>query len=173
MLAWPAGRARWLPFLQSNYWSVISHNGDKMGVSENSVPLNPMALLIIIPFLNGYFIGNIPYFQTNPNDYESWYPALWINWGGDWSWVRFLEIKFRRKNKKNNSNHKEEIWPSDPCKLAKCKSFTEVHEWCHCLNLKLHSHTCVGSWIAVDEVNFTSTHQRKVLVKVQGQCLKL
>ena len=31
------------------------------------VPLNPMVLLIIIPFLNGYFIGNIPYFQTNPN----------------------------------------------------------------------------------------------------------
>ena len=36
-------------------------------VSENVVyPLNPMVLLIIIPFLNGYFIGNIPYFQTNP-----------------------------------------------------------------------------------------------------------
>ena len=31
-----------------------------MGLSENSVPLNPMVLLIIIPFLNGYFIGNIP-----------------------------------------------------------------------------------------------------------------
>ena len=31
-----------------------------MGVSENSVPLNPMVLLIIIPFLNDYFIGNIP-----------------------------------------------------------------------------------------------------------------
>ena len=37
-------------------------------VSENSVPLNPMVLLIIIPFLNGYFIGNIPYFQTNPHE---------------------------------------------------------------------------------------------------------
>ena len=36
------------------------------GVSENSVPLNPMVLLIIIPIKNGYFIGNIPYFQTNP-----------------------------------------------------------------------------------------------------------
>ena len=36
-----------------------------MDVSENR-PLNPMVLLIIIPFLNGYFIGNIPYFQTNP-----------------------------------------------------------------------------------------------------------
>ena len=30
-------------------------------------PLYPMVLLIIIPFLNGYFIGNIPYFQTNPD----------------------------------------------------------------------------------------------------------
>ena len=27
---------------------------------------NPMVLLIIIPMKNGYFIGNIPYFQTNP-----------------------------------------------------------------------------------------------------------
>ena len=34
-----------------------------MGVSENvvSTPLYPMVLLIMIPFLNGYFIGNIPY----------------------------------------------------------------------------------------------------------------
>ena len=45
-----------------NRWFV------QMGVSENRlVPLNPMVLLIIIPFLNGYFIGNIPYFQTNPD----------------------------------------------------------------------------------------------------------
>ena len=40
-----------------------------MGVSENSVRLNPMVLLIIIPFLNGYFIGNIPnIFITKPID---------------------------------------------------------------------------------------------------------
>ena len=31
-----------------------------MRVSENSVALNPMVLLIIIPMKNGYFIGNIP-----------------------------------------------------------------------------------------------------------------
>ena len=31
-------------------------------------PLYPMVLLIIIPIKNGYFIGNIPYFQTNPNE---------------------------------------------------------------------------------------------------------
>ena len=31
----------------------------QVGVSENSVPLNPMVLLIIIPMKNGYFIGNI------------------------------------------------------------------------------------------------------------------
>ena len=32
-----------------------------MGVSENveKTPINPMVLLIIIPFLNGYFIGKI------------------------------------------------------------------------------------------------------------------
>ena len=39
----------------------------KMGVSENSVPLNPMVLLIIIPMKNGYFIGNInPTFSDKP-----------------------------------------------------------------------------------------------------------
>ena len=38
-----------------------------MGLSENSVPLNPMVLLIIIPFLNGYVIGNInPTFSDKP-----------------------------------------------------------------------------------------------------------
>ena len=38
-----------------------------MGVSENSVALNPLVLLIIIPFLNGYFIGNInPTFSDKP-----------------------------------------------------------------------------------------------------------
>ena len=37
----------------------LERNGEYMGLSENSVPLNPMVLLIIIPFLNGYFIGNI------------------------------------------------------------------------------------------------------------------
>ena len=26
-----------------------------------------MVFMIIIPMKNGYFIGNIPYFQTNPN----------------------------------------------------------------------------------------------------------
>ena len=29
-----------------------------------STPLYPVVLLIIIPFLNGYFIGGIPHFQT-------------------------------------------------------------------------------------------------------------
>ena len=37
-----------------------------MGVSENSIPLNPMVLLIIIPFLNGFNWEYTQYFQTNP-----------------------------------------------------------------------------------------------------------
>ena len=35
-----------------------------VGLSENSVPLHPMVLLIIIPTIHGYFIGGIPHFQT-------------------------------------------------------------------------------------------------------------
>ena len=40
-----------------------------MGLSENR--LNPYTqwLMMIIPMKNGYFIGNIPYFQTNPYKY--------------------------------------------------------------------------------------------------------
>ena len=41
-----------------------------MGVSENSVPLNPMVLLIIIPMKNGYFIGNINPTFSGPNPHE-------------------------------------------------------------------------------------------------------
>ena len=44
----------------------MAHVSSYLGVSENSVALNPMVLLIIIPFLNGYFIGGIPHFQTYP-----------------------------------------------------------------------------------------------------------
>ena len=41
-----------------------------MGVSENRLnPQKTMVLLIIIPMKNNYFIGNIPYFQTN-NDVQ-------------------------------------------------------------------------------------------------------
>ena len=48
-----------------------------LGLSENSVPLNPMVLLIIIPFLNGYFIGNInPTFSDKP---MCWAEKKWIS----------------------------------------------------------------------------------------------
>ena len=38
-------------------------SNEHLGVSENSVPLNPMVLLIIIPFLNGYNWEYIPIFR--------------------------------------------------------------------------------------------------------------
>ena len=41
-----------------------------MGLSENSAPLHPMVLLIIIPMKNGYFIGGIHHFQTYPYSHE-------------------------------------------------------------------------------------------------------
>ena len=43
-------------------WLYVDH----LGVSENSVPLNPMVNDHYPYYINGYFIGNIPYFQTNP-----------------------------------------------------------------------------------------------------------
>ena len=46
-------------------YNIYNHNDD-LGLSENSVPLHPMVLLIIIPKKNGYFIGGMPHFQTYP-----------------------------------------------------------------------------------------------------------
>ena len=48
-------------------WDNFKVSWFYMGVSENSVSLNPMVLLIIIPMKNGYFIGNInPTFSDKP-----------------------------------------------------------------------------------------------------------
>ena len=42
-------------------------------------PLYPMVLLIITPMKNGYFIGNIPHFQTNPYWFiDSSIDSFWI-----------------------------------------------------------------------------------------------
>ena len=60
-----------IPFDQPPFWGIFTKktkdiDGSRhlpalkyLGVSENSVPLNPMVLLIIIPMKNGYFIGNM------------------------------------------------------------------------------------------------------------------
>ena len=48
-----------------------------MGLSENGgKPLNPMVLLIIITFLNGYFIGNIPNIFRQTHIYNWVYSLL-------------------------------------------------------------------------------------------------
>ena len=63
------GPSPWL-VLEVKSFGSLDHNQklvmDHMGVSENSVPLHPMVLLIIIPILTGHFIGGIPHFQTYP-----------------------------------------------------------------------------------------------------------
>ena len=77
---WMAGRWRHQPRILGDATSMESQNAltsslgfrhvpsfSDLGVSENSVPLNPMVLLIIIPFLNGYFIGNINPTFSGPN----------------------------------------------------------------------------------------------------------
>ena len=61
---WAEASARPLTEIVSEGLTVWVKNGF---VWKCCVPLKPMVLLIIIPIKNGYFIGNIPYFQTNPN----------------------------------------------------------------------------------------------------------
>ena len=48
-----------------------------MGVSDNSVPLNPMVLLIIIPIKWLFHWEYIPYFQTNPYPYAILHAILY------------------------------------------------------------------------------------------------
>ena len=64
-----------VPPVRSGFGDEARHDSWKwMGNDGNGfvwkwlVPLHPMVLLIIIPFVNGYFIGGIPHFQTYPND---------------------------------------------------------------------------------------------------------
>ena len=50
-------------------------------------PLYPMVLLIIIPFLNGYFIGNIHHFQTHPLEVGA--QTSWQDCNGNSGLTRF------------------------------------------------------------------------------------
>ena len=71
---------RWLSY--GYWWLWLFMKLFNMGgcVWKCCVPLNPMVLLIIIPFLNGYFIGNIPYFQTNPYITMIYFLEKWRWW---------------------------------------------------------------------------------------------
>ena len=50
-------------------------------------PKPSLVLLIIIPFLNGYFIGNIPYFQTKPYNFEDLFSIFFCM-----SWIFLNEV---------------------------------------------------------------------------------
>ena len=85
-----------------------------MGLSENVVyPIVPNGFADHeIPFLNGYFIGNIPYFQTNPyrsiisestgvstvSQFSFWLKNIWFldiflyGWNMLWTVVMFSEF---------------------------------------------------------------------------------
>ena len=43
-----------------------------------------MVFIIIIPFLNGYFIGGIPHFQIYPDGIKNSHMGGWVYMGGLW-----------------------------------------------------------------------------------------
>ena len=72
--------SEWHQFLAGHIIIIISH----MGVSENSVPLNPMVLLILIAMKNGYFIIN-PTFSDKPISYPRLSQFGWVfSWELSW-----------------------------------------------------------------------------------------
>ena len=105
-----------LPFISSPMFAIswitgCASNGPQkwrhMGLSENSVPLHPMVLLIIIPILNGYFIGGIPHFKTYPYS-----PCL--------KWVTYS---------KPTQLKSEAPRVSEVCSLLRCPSPTRLGQW--------------------------------------------
>ena len=65
--------------IYANIWLMIEDWRWYMGVSENSVPdCTQWFLLIIIPFLNGYFIGSIPNIFRQTQMKEVWLKHLTI-----------------------------------------------------------------------------------------------
>ena len=75
--------------LQSTIWPLRPSKESKsiktpgnMGVSENSVPLNPMVKKIIIPMKNGYFIGNIPNIFRQTHIEDDWSIRV-LQWNQD------------------------------------------------------------------------------------------
>ena len=77
----------------------LNHHNLSMWVCLKIVyPIFPMVLLIIIPFLNGYFIGNIHYFQTNPCIYPSqfcWYITTRMIWNRQAQWSQVTALMSR------------------------------------------------------------------------------
>ena len=67
----PRGHQREGAKLMGQLWKIDKH-GYVACLKMLCTPLKPMVLLIIIPFLNGYFIGNIPniFRQTHVRNYQ-------------------------------------------------------------------------------------------------------
>ena len=84
----------YIPYLPQSQWIITMCNGTTVYTYTNMwvclkmscTPLYPMVLLIIIPFLNGYFIGNInPTFSDKPMSvsFEVTYPQETGRWGSN------------------------------------------------------------------------------------------
>ena len=88
-----------------------------MGLSENSVPHCTQWLMIIIPMENGYFIGNIPHFQT----YQYDFPLETIQLLGYPYDYRNLQVKFPfitsicEKSNLNRSMTTPNLWKPPIC----------------------------------------------------------
>ena len=100
-------------------------------------PNYPMVLLIIIPMKNGYFIGNIPYFQTNPTE---------SNWFQDSRWP-ITQEEVRRSTVSRKTS-----WPWADC-AGSWQLYTlarmVVGPWCRVQSsflssLPIHHECCVG-----------------------------
>ena len=84
-----------------DFWGVpyFKHVQTYGCVWKCCVPLNPMVLLIIIPMKNGYFIGNIPYFQTYGKKkhgglFKIWgYPHILTNRPTSWGCIHPTELR--------------------------------------------------------------------------------
>ena len=86
---------------------VSQHQWQQMGLSENSVPLNPMVLLIIIP-IKWLFHWEYTLFSDKPKCWTGWWfqPEKW--WSSS---VGMMKFPTEWKNNPNVPNHQPvEYW---------------------------------------------------------------
>ena len=126
-------------------------------VTENVVypMVNPMVLLIMIPMKNGYFIGNIPYFQTNPD------LSLLEGDRKDIKWYQMCHVvplsSHRKKHVKPLVNSFSPIWPEMGWyNLFWYRVCRIIWQWnSHCPWWVNYAHRDYGQWLFPLSWNWT------------------
>ena len=111
-----------------------------VGVSENSVPLNPMVFMIIIPMKNGYFIGKINPTFSGPNPYKYGFPWDFHGISKHFHGISILYTMFLHHLSCENQREVNQ-WPCLACPSSSVTCLDSAFSCC------LHRHSNHGSLV--------------------------